>query len=55
MQRMSINLYEHIVPDINHYLSNFYALTRASRASCVLFMKSAFYCPQLLKNNMQQI
>ena len=43
MQRMSMKIYKHIVSDINNYLSNLYALTRASLVSSVLFMKCAFY------------
>ena len=42
MQRMSMEIYKHGVPDTYIYLSNFYAFSRASGASSLLFMKTRF-------------
>ena len=54
MQRMSMKIYKHGVPDTYIELSDFYAFARASRASSLLSMKTTFLCPLLQKNNMQQ-
>ena len=43
MQRMSMKIYKHGVPDTYIYLSNFYAFSCASRASSLLCMKTTFY------------
>ena len=43
MQRMSMKIHKHGVPDAYIYLSNFYAFSHASRAPSILFMKTAFY------------
>ena len=43
MHWMSMKIYKHGVPDTYIQFSNFYALSRASRASSLLFMKTTFY------------
>ena len=40
---MSIQIYKNGVPDTYISLSNFYAFSRASRASSLLLMKTTFY------------
>ena len=40
---MSMKIYKHGVPNTYIYLSNFYAFSRASRVSSLLFMKNTFY------------
>ena len=38
-----MKIYKHIVSDVNNYFANFYAFTRASRVSSVLFMKKVLF------------
>ena len=40
---MSMQIYKHCVPDTYISLSNFYASSRASRASFPFFIKTTFY------------